>query len=77
MGAMGMGGLPGLMPHYINTAENLVLSKDLMSALYGLDEEVVFTPGLWLVKVDVGEMVGYKTYPKWPELLYIPNEEST
>lgn len=77
MGAMGMGGLPGLMPHYINTAENLVLSKDLISALYGLDEEVVFTPGLWLVKVDVGEMVGYKTYPIWPELLYIPNEEST
>lgn len=77
MGAMGASGLPGLMPHYINTAENLVLSAELMEALYGIGEEVVFTPGLWLLKSDLGQMLGYTTYPAWVDMVYIPGEDAT
>lgn len=77
MSAMGDSGLPGLMPHYINTTKNLVIPAELMKALYEIEEEVVFTPGLWLLKMDLGEMVGFKTYPVWPEIVYIPGEEST
>lgn len=78
MGAMGSEtGLPGLMPHYINTSKNLVLPVELMSALYGREEEMVFTPGLWLLKTDLASLAGFKTFPVWPELLYIPSIDST
>lgn len=75
--AMPSSGFLGLMPHYINTTKNLVIPAEIMQGLYGIEEEVVFTPGLWLLKIDLGEMVGFKTFPVWPEIVYIPGEDST
>lgn len=77
LAAMPSSGFLGLMPHYINTTKNLVIPAEIMQGLYGIEEEVVFTPGLWLLKIDLGEMVGFKTYPVWPEIVYIPGEDST
>lgn len=67
----------GLAPHYINNKENLTLPAELMNFFYGQEEEVVFSPGLWLVKVDLGEIAGYSTLPIFPEVLYIPSESAT
>lgn len=75
--AMPSSGFLGLMPHYINTTKNLVIPAEIMQGLYGIEEEVVFTPGLWLLKIDLGEKVGFKTFPVWPEIVYIPGEDST
>lgn len=67
----------GLAPHYINNKENLTLTAELMNAIYGQEEEVTFSPGLWLVKADLGESAGYSTLPVFPEVLYIPSESAT
>lgn len=77
LGGMGMSVVPGLTPHYINTTNSITIPATLMSNLYGVENEVTFTPGLWLLKSDFGEFAGFKSLPVYTDLLYIPAKDAT
>lgn len=57
---------------FVNVTKTTAIPADFLNDFYGLSltEDIVFSPGLWVLRANVSEMTGYKEFWVYPDVIY-------
>lgn len=57
---------------FVNVTKTTTIPADFLNDFYGLslEEDIVFSPGLWVLRADASEMTGYKEFWVYPDVIY-------
>lgn len=57
---------------FVNVTKTTAIPADFLNNFYGLSlaEDIVFSPGLWVLRADASEMTGYKEFWVYPDVIY-------
>lgn len=57
---------------FVNVTKTTAIPADFLNGFYGLSltEDIVFSPGLWVLRADASEMTGYKEFWVYPDVVY-------